>query len=451
MPTPIVSVENLSKRYLVGHHSEGTAGGGYQNFRDMIERGVRNAGRKALDVVRGRQVVQGDTVEEFWALKDVSFEVQQGEVLGIVGHNGAGKSTLLKILGRITEPTSGRVTLRGRVASLLEVGTGFHPELSGRENIYLNGAILGMSRFEIRKKFDEIVAFAEVEKFLDTPTKRYSSGMYVRLAFAVAAHLEPEILIVDEVLAVGDTEFQKKCLGKMQEVSHREGRTVLFVSHNMETVLKLCGRGMLLKAGEVVDLGEASNIVSGYLRHHFSADPEVHLIDKPRPFGPPRVLRLSRARAVAPQGDWSFPFGRSLTFDLWIESAKVMENIEVAIGLFSAKGYEIASWTNLCSNASLATQPGLNAIRIEYEDLRLLPGQYSLHIGVRATAGGALDDYIPDAVTFEVVASAEAAVINSRTFGGSLVPRVRLSKVEPVSVAATPAQNAMRMSDGVSK
>ena len=209
--------------------------------------------------------MQGDQIEEFWALKDVSFEVQEGEVLGIIGRNGAGKSTLLKILSRITEPTSGRITLRGRVASLLEVGTGFHPELTGRENIFLNGAILGMSRAEIRKKFDEIVAFAEIEKFLDTPVKRYSSGMYVRLAFAVAAHLEPEILIVDEVLAVGDAEFQKKCLGKMNEVSRRDGRTVLFVSHNMAAVTQLTERAILLSHGSIAHSGECQSVVQFYL------------------------------------------------------------------------------------------------------------------------------------------------------------------------------------------
>ena len=208
-----------------------------------------NFARKAADVFRGRQVVQGDEVEEFWALRDVSFEVKQGEVLGIIGRNGAGKSTLLKILCRITEPTKGRVLLHGRVASLLEVGTGFHPELTGSENIFLNGAVLGMTQREIRKKFDEIVAFAEVEKFLDTPVKHYSSGMYVRLAFAVAAHLEPEILIVDEVLAVGDAEFQKKCLGKMNEVSRKEGRTVLFVSHNHAAIRSLCTYGVVLRDG----------------------------------------------------------------------------------------------------------------------------------------------------------------------------------------------------------
>ncbi|MGA7750586.1 MAG: ABC transporter ATP-binding protein, partial [Gallionella sp.] len=205
------------------------------------------------------------THEEFWALKDVSFDIQQGDRVGIIGRNGAGKSTLLKILSRITEPTSGRVSIKGRVASLLEVGTGFHPELSGRENIFLNGAILGMSKAEIKKKFDEIVAFAEVEKFLDTPVKRYSSGMYVRLAFAVAAHLEPEILVVDEVLAVGDAQFQKKCIGRMDEVS-RHGKTVLFVSHNFPAVQRLCNKGILLESGKVKNQGEVSIILSQYMQ-----------------------------------------------------------------------------------------------------------------------------------------------------------------------------------------
>src|SRR6516164_7606219 len=264
MSDAIITVENLSKKYLVGHQSGNQSRSNYTAFRDVIGRQIRNVARKTVDVVRGRQVVQGDEVEEFWALKDVSFEVKQGEVLGIIGRNGAGKSTLLKILSRITEPTRGRVTLRGRVASLLEVGTGFHPELTGRENIYLNGAILGMSRGEIRGKFDEIVAFAEVEKFLDTPVKRYSSGMYVRLAFAVAAHLEPDIMIVDEVLAVGDAQFQSKCLGKMQDVSH-DGRTVLIVSHNMTMVRSLCSRAMVLFAGSIAYDGTVDEGIQRYL------------------------------------------------------------------------------------------------------------------------------------------------------------------------------------------
>src|SRR6516165_1320991 len=219
MSDAIITVENLSKKYLVRHQPSARGHSGYVALRDVIGRQVRSLARAAIDAARGRQVLQGDEVEEFWALKDVSFRVKEGEVLGIIGRNGAGKSTLLKIMSRITEPTRGRVVLRGRVSSLLEVGTGFHPELTGRENIYLNGAILGMAKAEIRSKFDEIVAFAEVERFLDTPVKRYSSGMYVRLGVAVAAHLEPEILIIDEVLAVGDAEFQRKCLGKVGEVA----------------------------------------------------------------------------------------------------------------------------------------------------------------------------------------------------------------------------------------
>jgi lipopolysaccharide transport system ATP-binding protein len=251
MSDAIITVENLSKKYLVGHKMGGQGGYRYVALRDVIGRAIRNAARKTIDMARGRQVIQGDEVEEFWALKDVSFEVKHGEVLGIIGRNGAGKSTLLKILSRITEPTEGRATLRGRVASLLEVGTGFHPELTGRENIFLNGAILGMSRREITAKFDEIVSFAEVEKFLDTPVKHYSSGMYVRLAFAVAAHLEPEILVVDEVLAVGDADFQNKCIGKMNSVASVDGRTVLFVSHNMAMVQHLCDRAILLTHGSI--------------------------------------------------------------------------------------------------------------------------------------------------------------------------------------------------------
>ncbi|HYP16770.1 MAG TPA: ABC transporter ATP-binding protein, partial [Opitutus sp.] len=249
-----IVVDGVSKRYLIGHQQH------HDTLRDTLTHGVRGL----FSRLTTRRVATRH--EEFWALRDVSFEVQPGEVMGIIGRNGAGKSTLLKILSRITESTTGRVRLRGRVASLLEVGTGFHPELTGRENIFLNGAILGMTRSEIRRQFDEIVAFAEIERFLDTPVKRYSSGMYVRLAFAVAAHLEPEILIVDEVLAVGDAAFQKKCLGKMQSVSRTQGRTVLFVSHNLGTVQSLCSRCVLLHEGRVVCIADSGKAVADYLR-----------------------------------------------------------------------------------------------------------------------------------------------------------------------------------------
>jgi lipopolysaccharide transport system ATP-binding protein len=245
---PAIKVENLSKSYLVGHNA--AQGERYTALRDVIARNARDLARKTRDMIHGRAIIQGDEVEEFWALKDINFEIQQGDRVGIIGRNGAGKSTLLKILSRITEPTTGRITINGRVASLLEVGTGFHPELTGRENIFLNGAILGMSRKEIQKKFDEIVEFSEVERFLDTPVKRYSSGMYVRLAFSVAAHLESEILIVDEVLAVGDFAFQKKCLGKMEEVTDI-GRSVLFVSHNLSAITHLCNTGLVLDMGKM--------------------------------------------------------------------------------------------------------------------------------------------------------------------------------------------------------
>jgi lipopolysaccharide transport system ATP-binding protein len=265
MSETVIAVESLAKRYVIERRADSQGYGRYTALRDVIGDEIRNAARRALEAIRGRQAFRAREIEEFWALKDVSFGVKQGEVLGIIGRNGAGKSTLLKVLSRITEPTAGRVTLRGRVASLLEVGTGFHPELTGRENIYLNGAILGMSRTEIRRKFDEIIAFAGVEKFLDTPVKRYSSGMYVRLAFAVAAHLEPEILLVDEVLAVGDAEFQRKCLGKIDEVSRREGRTVLLVSHNMAAIAEMADRALLLDAGSIAVDGSVTEAVSTYL------------------------------------------------------------------------------------------------------------------------------------------------------------------------------------------
>jgi ABC-type polysaccharide/polyol phosphate transport system ATPase subunit len=262
MSTPVIRVENLGKEYVIGSRERGG-----ETFREMLVSAAAAPFRR-LNRLGGRKAADEESI---WALRDVSFDVAEGEVVGIIGRNGAGKSTLLKILSRITEPTAGRVTIRGRVSSLLEVGTGFHPELTGRENIYLNGAILGMSRAEIKKKFDEIVDFSGVEKFLDTPVKRYSSGMSVRLAFAVAAHLEPEILIVDEVLAVGDVEFQRKCLGKMRDVAG-SGRTVLFVSHNLPAVSTLCSTGILLRNGEMAAEGAIDKIIDGYLGMAIAGD-----------------------------------------------------------------------------------------------------------------------------------------------------------------------------------
>ncbi len=258
----VIAVENLGKKYLIGHQRHS----GQRNLRDAMTHTARAVWQRLRHPLSpNREMLD---LEEIWALKDVTFEVQQSERVGIIGRNGAGKSTLLKVLSRITHPTTGRVRLRGRVSSLLEVGTGFHPELTGRENIFLNGAILGMTRQEIKAKFDEIVAFAEIEKFLDTPVKHYSSGMYVRLAFAVAAHLEPEILIVDEVLAVGDAAFQKKCLGKMSEVA-QDGRTILFVSHNMTAMMNLCSRCIYLAGGAVAAVGSPKSIVDVYLERQF--------------------------------------------------------------------------------------------------------------------------------------------------------------------------------------
>ena len=277
MSQPIISVRGIGKRYKLG----ATHGGrGYKTLRDTLARGI-HAPVRLFSKNANNPTNNSPENSSFWALKDVSFEVQPGEVLGIIGSNGAGKSTMLKILSQITDPTEGEIHLFGRVASLLEVGTGFHPELTGRENIYLNGAILGMTRAEIKKKFDEIVAFAEVEKFLDTPVKRYSSGMYVRLAFAVAAHLEPEILIVDEVLAVGDAEFQKKCLGKMQDISEK-GRTVIFVSHNMSAIQNLCKRTIVLDSGKKIFDGVVEEGIKFYLNDFEKRLKNIDLSNIPR-------------------------------------------------------------------------------------------------------------------------------------------------------------------------
>jgi lipopolysaccharide transport system ATP-binding protein len=300
----VISVENIGKRYSLRHQGKGEP---YTALRDVIARQAVAPFKTIRDKVRVWSGLNGShsngstnpksnrSIDDFWALRDVSFEVKRGDVIGIIGRNGAGKSTLLKILSRITDPSEGRVRLRGRVASLLEVGTGFHPELTGQENIFLNGAILGMTHAEVRRKFDEIVAFSEIEKFLDTPVKRYSSGMYVRLAFAVAAHLEPEILIVDEVLAVGDAEFQKKCLGKMRNVA-TAGRTVLFVSHNMQAVSRLCNRGIFLSAGSVAYAGGVPETIELYVSTFAKTNDSDELPDRRPGSGEYRFTRARPAR-----------------------------------------------------------------------------------------------------------------------------------------------------------
>jgi len=307
---PIITVENLSKRYLLGHQKTE-----HEGLRHVLEK-IVSAPQQWL---KERNERRKETVEEFWALKDVSFEIRPGEVVGIIGRNGAGKSTLLKILSRITEPTSGRISIDGRVASLLEVGTGFHQELTGRENIFLNGAILGMTKAEIKRKFDEIVAFSEVEQFLDTPVKRYSSGMYVRLAFAVAAHLDPEILIVDEVLAVGDAAFQKKCLGKMHEASTR-GRTVLFVSHNMPVVESLTQRAILLHEGKVRQTGPTPNVVGTYMADSSELDGKSLQNWRGRRGDGPQKLMLVETRDAGGQAKRVFRPGEKIVLRFEIES-----------------------------------------------------------------------------------------------------------------------------------
>ena len=320
---PIVRVENLGKEYRIGKRQQA-----YDTLRETITGAVRRLGRARTN---GKE-------ERIWALKDVNFEVARGEVIGVIGRNGAGKSTLLKMLSRITQPTTGRAELFGRVASLLEVGTGFHPELTGRENIYLNGAILGMKKKEIALKFDQIVAFAELERFLDTPVKRYSSGMYMRLAFAVASHLEPEILLVDEVLAVGDAAFQKKCLGKMGAVA-REGRTVLFVSHNMVAVRSLCGRALWLDRGEMVAAGETAPVVLDYLEQSTLPVLEQNWEDPAQAPGNEIVqIRSARVRAVDTNDRQEITIESEIEieFDFWSHQSDAVLNL--TMHLYTAEG-----------------------------------------------------------------------------------------------------------------
>ena len=396
----MIRAEGLGKKYVIGHAAERE---GYVALRDVVSRGARNLWRKTAGIARGRALVAGDSREEFWALKDVSFEVKRGEVLGIIGRNGAGKSTLLKILSRITEPTEGRVTINGRVASLLEVGTGFHPELTGRENIYLNGAILGMTRAEIRKKFDEIVAFAEIEKFLDTPVKRYSSGMYVRLAFAVAAHLEPEILIVDEVLAVGDAEFQKKCLGKMDEVSRREGRTVLFVSHNVAALRRICLTGILLSSGRVEDSGVLSECIASYVKHA-PADTQTH-----RFFFPQQSREKHHIISLEVLDDKDRPLAQPRTHDhvrfrihFYSPSHIRKGSVVLYISMHAGPLLSLCA-TSPDSAFPVEFKPGNNVVDCDFPSLMLSAGSFTIGAGLAIPNVEWLDNQ-PDAATLTIEA-----------------------------------------------
>ena len=414
MSDTVISAENLSKSYLVGHKFVGAH---REQFREVVGREARNIVRNAVNIARGRQVVLGDQVEEFWALKDLSFEVERGEVVGIIGRNGAGKSTLLKILSRITEPTEGRVVLRGRVASLLEVGTGFQGELTGRENIYLNGAILGMTRREISRKLDEIIAFAEVERFLDTPVKRYSSGMYVRLAFAIAAHLEPEILIIDEVLAVGDAEFQQKCLGKMDEVSRRQGRTVLFVSHNLGILGKLCSRAIWLDRGLICESGASQGVIREYLsRGALIVDRVVRLGHLPRPFLGGNELRF---RSIEWLTELPLRHGEEVRARIAFETRAPLANVAVAIGFCDLAGTRILTYDSDLQDRSrqTLTQPAVYSVDLKIDGLPLQPDTYRLDIGCRSGDSYGLD-YLPAALQMEVLAGPTTPSFISQRYSG---------------------------------
>lgn len=393
MTQVVIQTEGLGKRYRIGTRER------YRALRDVIAAALSAPARTIL----GRSSRAAGDTEHFWALKDVSFDIREGEVIGLIGRNGAGKSTLLKILARITRPTEGRAEIRGRVGSLLEVGTGFHPELTGRENIYLSGAILGMKKAEIARKFDEIVAFAEVDRFLDTPLKHYSSGMQMRLAFAVAAHLDPEILLVDEVLAVGDAAFQKKCLAKMGDVA-RDGRTILFVSHNTVAVRSLCNRAFLIDQGQIVFSSTAEECIEKYL---ISADEimpvEVLTADIKRPseVAHDTTLRITRIRLETQAGEAIVHSGRRFELTMDFEVADAVENVLLAFAVHSLDGTRIFECRSLESVGLIESlSRGRYSIRCSVPCNRLNPGLYTITVGSRNDKKGL--DWIPSAMSFRV-------------------------------------------------
>jgi lipopolysaccharide transport system ATP-binding protein len=399
--SPVIQISNLSKIYRLGEIGTGTISRDLERWYKMKIRGQADPFLKIGETNDRSKKGASDVV---YALRDINFEVQQGEALGIIGKNGAGKSTLLKIISRVTGPTTGRINIKGRVASLLEVGTGFHPELTGRENIYLNGAILGMRKKEIARKLDEIIDFSGVERYIDTPVKRYSSGMYVRLAFAVAAHLESEILIVDEVLAVGDAEFQKKCLGKMGKVSTEEGRTVLFVSHNMAAIENLCNRGMLLTDGLVHSIAESKMIISNYLSLNSSLNQtnDLSLNKERRGNG---ILKFTRIVLIDDDtGDEvsEIKCGSNIRFRIFLERTKpVLNDILLAIGINDQYEQRISFLSNDMLNQTLELQEGnKDYIDVIVYKIPFTPGRYNLTLF--CAIKGEIADWIQNAYYFDI-------------------------------------------------
>ncbi len=368
---PAIRVDRISKQYRIGGSQDR-----YRTLRETLVGAFTQPAKRVLRLLQGNAAGAADLMQQVWAVRDVSFELAPGEVVGIIGRNGAGKSTLLKILARITEPTSGSARLVGRLGSLLEVGTGFHPELTGRENIYLSGAILGMGRAEINRKFDTILDFAEVEKFADTPVKHYSSGMYLRLAFAVAAHLDPEILLVDEVLAVGDNAFQKKCLRKLGEAAG-VGRTVIFVSHNMTAIQSLCPRTILLADGQVEFDGPTHLAIEKYLAHNQPVAGEIELSEY-RSAGNHAVLQAVSATDAEGQERRVFGLGSDVVLKFRLKLEKSLRDPQIGIGVDNVLGTRLFTLRPAWQNQSLGTLIGDVTVRCRLHDLRLLPGQYYL-------------------------------------------------------------------------
>lgn len=401
----VIKVENLSKKYIISHQRQAPGA----TLREAITNKLKFFGRKTLMPADNGLPARSSSAEDFWALKDVSFEIEQGDRVGIIGRNGSGKSTLLKILSRITAPTGGTAKIKGRVASLLEVGTGFHPELTGRENIYLNGAVLGMGRAETKRKFDEIVDFAEVEKFLDTPVKRYSSGMYVRLAFAVAAHLEPEILVVDEVLAVGDIQFQKKCLAKMENVASA-GRTILLVSHNMSTILGLSTKCMLLSEGRLIEFGPPRKVINAYQNNFYEKSFGQTDLSKADRYGNgnARFLSIFMKPFDSKSNPLEFPVtGCDLELKVEIEAYREIGFATVALIIYDVSGNRLIDVNTLIKGDSLSLAKNQRStVRFRMKNVRLKPDNYIVGLWL-GTINSADIDGIHCATSFKMEARRE--------------------------------------------